>query len=800
MAETLVSCFHCGEPAPDGSRFQLNFDGEARPMCCAGCLGVAELIRTSGFEKFYRFRESRARKAQDDLHKLSQAWASVDDKPALWGKRLGDGRHELLLQTEGIHCAACSWLIRNGLSGKPGIDDVQVDPASGFALVIWQPAKTRLSRIAMDLLRLGYKPHLPIAAEEERARREERRASLKRLGVAGLGMMQVMMYAVGLYAGQAQGMDLAPQRFLEWVSLLVTTPVLLYSGRVFVEGAVRSLRAGRPGMDVPVALAITGAYVASCVNFFRGSGEVWFDSVVMFIFFLSVARHVEMSLRHRNQQSGAMLARLLPEWSEKLVDGAAVTIASSELVAGDRVRVRGGESFPADAVIEEGATEVNEALLTGESYPVAKATGDAVMAGSVNLGSAVTVRVAATGPESSISTLGRLLHRARSLRDSSASLADRYASLFVVGVLLIAGLSLGYWLFREPSEALGVTLAVLVVSCPCAFSLASPSAVAAASRALLKRGIILTRGQALDKLATIEQVIFDKTGTLTSGLPTIEAVELNPQRPELDRAGVVRIAAALEQYSAHPLALAFRTSVGLPSVDEPESAQGRGLGGRIDGLEYRIGTPAYLAGFAENEPPADGRGIWLADRQGWLAMFRLVDPLREGARELADHLRAQGIGMAILSGDQENAVASVARELGIEDWQSGQTPEMKLEQLQARPDHGKSTLMVGDGVNDAPVLAAAGVSISVHSGTELANSVADLILTGRSLGLVAEALALARRARHIVRQNLVWAAAYNLVMIPLAVSGGLRPWMAAAGMSASSLLVVLNAGRISKQA
>jgi Cu2+-exporting ATPase len=316
---------------------------------------------------------------------------------------------------------------------------------------------------------------------------------------------------------------------------------------------------------------------------------------------------------------------------------------------------------------------------------------------------------------------------------------------------------------------------------------------------LLKRGIILTRGEALDNLATIEQVIFDKTGTLTSGLPAIDAVELNPQRPELDRAGVLRIAEALEQYSAHPLALAFRTRAGLPAVEQPESAQGRGLGGRIEGLEYRIGTPAYLAGFAEEEPPADGQGIWLADRQGWLAAFRLSDPLREGARELVEHLQTQGIGTAILSGDQERAVASVARELGIGDWQSGQTPEMKLEQLQSQPGHGRSTLMVGDGVNDAPVLAAAGVSISVHSGTELANSVADFILTGRSLGLVAEALALARRARRIVRQNLVWAAAYNLVMIPLAVSGGLRPWMAAAGMSASSLLVVLNAGRISKQ-
>ena len=309
---------------------------------------VAELIFSSGLGRYYQFRQDLGRKAEEDSKTILKAWRGCDDRESLWGAELAEGRRDLLLQTEGIRCAACAWLIRSHVENKPGVDSVQVDTATGYTRIIWSPEKNRLSNLAAALMELGYKPHLPLASAEEQGRQEERRNSMKRLGVAGLGMMQVMMYAVGLYAGDAFGMAVAERSFLEWVSLMVTLPVLIYSGRIFFEGALRSIRAGSPGMDVPVALAISLAFIASCYNFFLGKGEVWFDSVVMFIFFLSLGRHIEMMLRHRNLQAGAALARLLPEWAERITPDGRETIPASDLVDGDRVLVRAGESFPAD--------------------------------------------------------------------------------------------------------------------------------------------------------------------------------------------------------------------------------------------------------------------------------------------------------------------------------------------------------------------------------------------------------------------------------------------------------------------
>ena len=396
METTEQRCFHCGEPIPPGTDLAVTIEGKARPVCCAGCQAVAQLIFGTGLGRYYQFRQELARQAGEDVDRQIEAWQGCDTRESLWGAELPDERRELLLQTEGIRCAACAWLIRSHMEKKPGVDSVQVDTATGYTRIIWRPDRNRLSKLAEALMELGYKPHLPLASEEEQGRQAEKRNSMKRLGIAGLGMMQVMMYAVGLYAGDYFGIAESEQRFLEWVSLLVTLPVLLYSGRPFFEGAWRSIRAGRPGMDVPVAIAMGLAFLASCYNFFRGAGEVWFDSVVMFIFFLSLGRHIEMVLRHRNLQAGAALARLLPEWAERLDDGEYETIPASDLAEGDTIRVKAGEAFPADGVVRSGATEVDEALLTGESRPVARAAGEEVIAGTINLAQPVDVEVTGT--------------------------------------------------------------------------------------------------------------------------------------------------------------------------------------------------------------------------------------------------------------------------------------------------------------------------------------------------------------------------------------------------------------------
>ncbi len=799
MEITENVCFHCGEPIPEGTSLYVQRDGRRRPVCCSGCQAVAELIFSSGLGRYYQFRQDLGRKAGENFREELEAWKGCDNRESLWGAELAEGRRDLLLQTEGIRCAACAWLIRSHMENTPGVHSVQVDTATGYTRIIWSPAANRLSQLAASLMELGYKPHLPLASAEEQGRQEERRNSMKRLGVAGLGMMQVMMYAVGLYAGDAFGIEVAQRSFLEWVSLMVTLPVLLYSGRIFFEGAWRSIRAGRPGMDVPVALAISLAFIASCHNFFAGSGEVWFDSVVMFIFFLSLGRHIEMMLRHRNLQAGAALARLLPEWAERITATGRETIPASDLVDGDRVLVRVGESFPADGLLAAGDTDVDEALLTGESHAIVRHPGDPVIAGTINLSQPVEIEVTASGDKTTVSSLGRLLLLAQSRRPASHSIPAWLVPAFIVAVLLIAGLTWMAWQWVDPERAFSAMLSVLVASCPCALSLALPVVYAAASHRLLDDGILLTRGEALEALTRIDTVVFDKTGTLTRGTPEITTVVLNPDREPFDERLAVRIAAALESSSAHPIARAFQYAANASGtetairVTNVQVHPARGLEGWIDGVRWKIGRAEFV--LAEALVDRDD-SIWLADSNGWVARFDLRDSLRLDAEATLEELRRDHLEIAMLSGDSGETVDQIASRLRIADRHARQTPAMKLEMLESMRKAGKCVLMVGDGVNDAPVLAAADVSMTVKGGAELANSAADLILTSDSLGLVSKAIHTARRTRQLVRQNLAWAVVYNASVMPLAVSGMLKPWMAALGMSLSSLLVVANASRL----
>jgi Cu2+-exporting ATPase len=789
------ACFHCGEPIPTGVSLFVLRDGQHRPVCCSGCQAVAELIFSSGLGRYYRFRQDLGRKAEEDTHQLITAWQGCDSRKALWGNELSDGTWDLLLQTEGIRCAACAWLIRSHMETMAGVKAVQVDIATGYTRIIWNPLKIHLSGLAKALLELGYKPHLPLASAEEQGRLEERRASMKRLGVAGLGMMQVMMYAVGLYAGDAFGMNLAERSFLAWVSLLVTLPVVLYSGRIFFEGAWRSLRAKRPGMDVPVALAIALAFIASCINFFRGEGQVWFDSVVMFIFFLTFGRHVELSLRHRNLQAGAALARLLPEWARRLRGGSLETIPAMDLHVGDRVRVSAGEAFPADGIIRNGSTEVDEALLSGESRPLTRSIDDPVIAGAINLTQAVEVEVIAAGAETAVSAVGRMLVRAQTQRESFNGLPPWLVPAFILAVLALAFTTWLGWSAVEADKAFPAMLAVLVASCPCALSLALPAVYAAASQRLLNEGILLTRGDSLKVLSRIDNVVFDKTGTLTSGFPRVSGVTLNLDRCEFTKEQALEIAGRIESASAHPLARAFPQSTSfLPDV---RVVAGKGLEAEIDGHSWRLGQQEFaLAGETVIPKKIDDTEIWLADEGGWVARIELSDTLREGAVQAIKELAAEGLNLSILSGDSAAAVRRIAELTGIDRWEARKSPGDKLHAIEKMKNQGKSVLMIGDGVNDAPVLAAAHVSMTVKGGSELANSAADMILNGESLLLVVRARKIAQRAQALIKQNFAWALVYNISVLPLAVSGLLQPWMAALGMSLSSLLVVANASRL----
>jgi len=798
MESTENACFHCGEPIPADVTLSVLRDGQHRSVCCSGCQAVAELIFATGLGRYYQYRQELGRKASEDSSELIEAWQGCDARESLWGVELNDGARELLLQTEGIRCAACAWLIRSHMENMAGVGAVQVDTTSGYTRIIWDPLKTQLSKLAGSLLELGYKPHLPLAGAEEQGRQQERRSSMKRLGVAGLGMMQVMMYAVGLYAGDAFGMNVAERSFLEWVSLLVTLPVVLYSGRVFYEGAWRSLQARRPGMDVPVALAITLAFFASCFNFFRGEGQVWFDSVVMFIFFLTLGRHVELSLRQRNLQAGAALARLLPEWAACLRDGELKTIPAMDLKPGDRVQVDPGEAFPADGTIRNGATEIDEALLSGESLPLPRGIGDSVIAGAINLTQPVELEVTAGGAATTVSAMGRMLMRAQTRRESGHGLPEWLVPAFILAVLVIALTTWTVWFLLDSPIAFPAMLAVLVASCPCALSLALPAVYAAASQRLLNEGILLTRGDALKALTRIDRVIFDKTGTLTRGYPVISAVELNPQRPEFSHDQVLEIAGSIESATAHPLARAFPPTRSIPA--SARVIAGQGIEAEVDGKVWQIGQADFAAADLVDHPESAGEtDIWLSDERGWVAGIELTDRLRDDAASAVKELAGQGLDISILSGDSVAAVRRIAELTGIDSWKARQSPGAKLQEIQNMKARGDTVLMIGDGVNDAPVLAEADASMTVKGGSELANSAADMILTGESLGLVLRAREIANRSQSLIRQNLIWALVYNASVLPLAISGVLQPWMAALGMSLSSLLVVANATRLVRQ-
>ena len=799
MTENSRFCFHCGEPVPGNCNLTIEADGVIQPVCCSGCEAVANLILQSGQSRYYKFRTETAIKPADEDATIEESWRRYDERHALWGSPLNNGRYELLLQVEGIRCAACAWLIRSQLEARDGIDQVQVDVATGFVRVNWQPAKLQLSKIAAILAGVGYRPHLPLSGAESMGRQKERRDALKRLGVAGLGMMQVMMYAAGLYAGDAMGISEGSERFLQWISLIVTTPVLLYSGRVFYSSAWRSLSHGKVGMDVPVALAISIAFIMSCINFLSGNGHVYFDSVVMFIFFLSLGRYAELVIRHRNLQTGLALARLLPEWAELIMDGDETErVPAIDLRIGDQVRVRAGQTFPADGRVISGSTEVDEALLTGESRPVEKHMDDVVIAGSINRAQTIAFEVSKDPDDSTVSVMGRMLLKSQTHRSRYTRLSERYAGWFVAVVLIVASLTALWWATHNMDMLFPATLAVLVISCPCALSLATPAAIASSSRALLEQGILLTRSEALEILGGIDTVVFDKTGTLTSGSPTVVETVINPDRDDFNQASATRIVASLELDSSHPISKAFSDiQVRRGAVTQVTNHE-NGVQGRVDGLLYRVGNAAFTRVNVFDLQGGLGR-VWLADDKGWIARFDLDDGLRSSATETITALRARGLDLAILSGDHQQAVASVAKRVGIDSWHAEQTPRMKMDFLESLQADGKTILMVGDGINDAPVLSVANVSMTVSGASELANSTADFILTGKSLKYIEYILMSGDRARAVIRQNLTWALSYNLLAVPFAAAGLIVPWMAALGMSVSSLLVVLNSGRLANR-
>ncbi len=797
MTGAAESCFHCGEPfAMPGvaTARAIVVNGERQLVCCAGCEAAALLISAAGLADYYRWRTSPAPRPEDGGS--ADRWAAFDRPEVLAAQATAPGGGFIVqLMIEGTRCAACSWLIEHRLAQISGVSNYHLNPVTSRAQLTFDPATVALSAILRSIVELGYTPHLLGEADTLEVATRERRTALKRLAVAGFGMMQVMMIAVGLYAGSFHGIEPVVRSYLRIVSLIVTTPVTLYAAWPLFSGAIRALLARRMSMDLPVVVGIVSAYLVSCWNTFTDSGEVYFDSVTMFVFLLQLGRYLEMIARHHAGSTTEALARLLPGTALRVgADGIEESVPLAALALGDLVRVAAGSAFPADGRLVGGGGEVDESLLTGESAAVVKQAGDTIIAGSVNLAAPALVTVTGLGASTVLASIVRLLDRAQTQRPRMAHTADRVGAWFLRGVLVIALLVAVFWLWIDPSRAFEATFAVLVVACPCALSLATPVALAAATSRLARHGLLVTRADALEALATADRVVFDKTGTLTAGQPSVTAIQTTgPEGPQ----GCMRLAAALERGTGHPIARAFGD--GTAYATELMTVPGAGVEGIVDGIRLRIGHAAFVAALAGDRPATLAEdGVHLGRAGAWIARFELTDALRGDARRAVGALGALGLEPEIVSGDHANAVAGVAHALGIRRFAARATPADKLARIESLRNSGARVMMVGDGVNDAPCMKAAYVSVAIGSGSALAQVSADIVMVRNHLPSLGFAIQTARRTLKVVRQNLAWAALYNIVSLPIAALGLIPPWIAAVGMSTSSLIVVLNALRLMK--
>jgi Cu2+-exporting ATPase len=780
-----ATCWHCGESLPPDPP-QANVAGIRYAVCCNGCRAVVEWIADLGLTDYYRLRTGSAVRAPDLRESEKNTAAFL--RPELsrhFVRTLADGSSEAIVLIEGMHCTACCWLIERTLGRLPGVVDVSVNAGARRARIVFDAKALPLAGIVDALGRVGYRA-LPLdRAALDDTRRCEIRDAQKRLAVAGFGAMQAMMYASALWFGAFDGAD-ATRDFFRWLTLLATTPVVFYSAAPFFAGAVRLFKARRLGMDVPVALAVALIYAGSVIEIFTGGPDVWFESVSMFVFFLCTGRYLEMRARHHAGDLSDALARLTPVYADRVqADGTLLRVGAFELVPGDRVVVAEGGSVPADGLLETDQCRVDEALLCGESTPRQRRKGEALCAGGIVVGTPATVRVVRVGADTVVAGIVALTTRAASSKPRLARAGERAAASLVARVLALAICTGIGWAIFDPSRAFAATVAVLVVACPCAFALAAPAAVTRALAVLAGRGVLVVRPDALEDLARVTHVVFDKTGTLTE--PTIAG-----------DAAALAIAAALSQGSRHPLARAFAAEAPgtLPAVEARESIAGRGIGGVIGGRRYRLGRAGYALG-CESFPLDLEDAVVLADADGMVAAFQVEERLRPGVRAAVDALVRAGIHVTIASGDTKARVEVVAQRLGIAAWQARQSPTDKLALLASLRARGARVAVVGDGINDAPVLAGADVAIAAGTAADAAQAASDIVITGQ-LDALAETRAIASQTLSILAQNRRWALCYNLATVPLAALGLVAPWLAAIGMSVSSLAVILNALRIGR--
>ncbi|MFM9917654.1 MAG: heavy metal translocating P-type ATPase [Rhizobacter sp.] len=711
------------------------------------------------------------------------------------------------LRLSGITCAACALPIEQALRGVDGVIEATVNAAAMRASVRWDPARTRPSALVDAVQRAGYDAVPDTAAAARESRRSESRQALWRLFVAAFCSMQVMMLATPAYVAGTGGIEPDLQRLLNWGSWVMALPVMAFSARPFFAGAWKALRLRHIGMDVPVSIGILITFVASTGAAFDPHGPfgstVYFDSLTMFVALLLTGRWLEVRARHRAAEAFENALGALPEAATRLLaDGRAEIVSIARLCVGDRVRVAVGEAFPADGCVLEGRTSADEALLSGESSPQDKAPGAEVVAGSVNLESPVVVQVLRTGADTRHEAIVALMREAQSQRPSSARWADRWAAPFLWAVLLLAGGAAAVWSVIDPSRALWVAVSVLIVTCPCALSLATPSALLAAGNALARRGVLLRRLEALEGMAGCTRLFVDKTGTLTEDHPRYASCVRLPAAALIDEPTLLRLAASLAAWSRHPLAQALCESQSAATADTPtwhalREQPGAGVEGQdAQGRRWRLGSASWVGGTGACADDSAELETWFGPVGQPMARLRFDETVRSDVTAALAALRAEGVRVTLLSGDAPHRVERMAALLGMDSAVGGATPEAKLAAVRAAQAAGETVAMLGDGINDAPVLAQADVSLAMGAGALLARGHADAVLLANRIGDVVALRRMSKRCVRVIRQNIAWAATYNAVCVPLALAGMLPPWAAGLGMASSSLFVVCNALRL----
>ena len=802
----MTECFHCDTLIRPGREVTRNIDGSTQSMCCQGCATVAVVIYESGLQAYYSKRTARPRPVDESRQSLPAAFAEIFDDETVHLQFVTHAAEtssaHLIIQH--MHCPTCVWLIESRLGALPGVQRVKVNFRTQQLKVSWHPDRLGLSDLIRCIQDLGYEalPYSPTAFSE--SIRAQHHDLLKRLGVAGIFGMQIMVVAVALYSSAWGSMDSTFEELFRRLSLLFVLPVLFYSAAPIFSGAWRDLKQRTATMDVPIALGLTIAFVASVAATLSGRGEVYYDSIAMFVFFQLIARFLEQGAYRRMTDRITTLSAAAPNHAHRLTEPdrleSAEIIPALRLKVGDYVLVNPGDSVPADGCIISGASGFDEAILTGESNVVQRAKGDAVFSGAVNVTQSVIIQTTRPSSQSALASIVSLLEDSVSAKPTAKRLTDLIAGRFSLAVVLLATGVGALWYLLGSSQWLSHTIAVLVIACPCALALAVPTALTAAVNAAARRNILLARPDAVHELAGATTFLFDKTGTLTENQAQLKHIEVDQQ---FDQREALQWAGTLARYSEHPICRALTRA--HQEVDaqaaQVKTTHGGGVEGLINGQQYRLGSMDFIQIRVPNVAPDNdavngGLATHLARDHQFIASFHFDNPIRHDAKPVIADLKSLSMRLVMVTGDRQREAQRVASALAIDEVHWGRSPAEKLKIISTHQANGERVAMVGDGVNDAPTLAAANVSIAPAGAQQVAKANADILLLDDGLNLLSTARGLAEFTDKIMRANTVWAIAYNLIGISLAAAGFIPPLAAAIGMSASSMLVVGNSLRI----